>query len=316
MIDRLPHGIYKDNSFDFACWDSIDYVVFAGSPAWWQCRSTPADVIDSISNHSFVNTFGRLINVSRSFVTDQIHSGIQKYGKRCAFLGIGSHKNAINLDKKVRRTLSHSTDLVVVRDKKTFDLLSRDYKPILIPCPALFSSSFEKNVTSLKSMLFILQGKNVKMKYDGLPEDILKYSLEQFDKVKRHFADVRLACFTWQDYKRLAAMLPGEKIIYNFRAESWPQIIADFDLVISTRVHGCGLSSSLGIPNIMINKGFRTDTTELFESVIVNKADDIADTVDSINLEQISTKLNSHKSHSKEQWVRLVREKLPHLLSS
>ena len=308
MIDRLTKRTYKDNSFNFLNWDLIDYVIFAGSPVWWQNRSSLSDVVNSVSDKTFISTFGRFVNLNRSYVTDSIHKGIQKYNKRCSFLGIGSGRTIYHINKEVQSTLENHTDLIVVRNEQTLKSLPGKYKPTLLPCPALFSSSFEKQVTQLSKILFIVQGKNIKMKYDGLPESVLKNSINQYLCVKKTFGNVKIACFAWQDYVRLSKIIPKEDLIHNFRSENWASILAEFDLIVSTRVHGCGLASSLNIPNIMINKGFRTDTTSLFNSIIVDSDANLTSIIRSLNLEEISKKIAAHKAFSKKKWVDILKD--------
>lgn len=308
MIDKLSKRTYKDNSFNFSNWDLIDYVVFAGSPAWWQNRSSFFDVVRSVSDKTFINTFGRFININRSYVTDKIHKGIRKHNKRCSFLGIGSGRSLYHINKEVQSTLDNNTDLIVVRDEKTLKSIPEKYKPILLPCPALFSSSFEKQVTQLSKILFILQSKNVKMKYDGIPESTLKNTINKYLCVKKAFGNVKIACFVWQDYVRLSKMISKKDLIHNFRSESWASILAEFDLVISTRVHGCGLASSLNIPNIMINKGFRTDTALLFNSIIVDSDTNLINIIRSLDLKDISKKMAAHKAVSKKNWIDILRD--------
>lgn len=311
MIDKVGFRVYKDNSFDFKNWELIDYVIFAGSPVWWQCKSRVYDICKSLKKGSFVNTVGRFLNINRSFVTDSIYSGILKYDKKCSFLGIGSGRDNYNFDHKVSEVMNNHTDLIIVRNQNTLDSIPAEYSPILQPCPALFSSQINKKVSSLKKILFILQDVNIKMKYDGLTESVLRYSLDQYAVIKKEFEYVRVACFAWQDYAKLSKHLSKNEIIYNFRAESWPCIISDYDLIVSTRVHGCGLASSVGIPNIMIRKGFRTDTVKLFNSLIVEPGDNIASIIKSTDLESYSSKLNNYKCDCKKQWISLLRDKLP-----
>ena len=53
-------------------------------------------------------------------------------------------------------------------------------------------------------------------------------------------------------------------ILYSYDSKDYIKIYKNFDLVISPRVHGCGISSSLGIPSFIIKHDDRGDTADGF----------------------------------------------------
>ena len=315
FLDRKSQRTSSDNSFDFVDWDLIDYVVFAGSPAWWQNKGSVSDIISSIGKPCFKNTLARYLQLGGRYVTNEIYMGINKYDKRCAYLGVGIGTKMVQLNKLVLHTFKNNTDMIITRNKRTFDYIPPANKPILLPCPALFAAdtagaSYKKIVTDIRNVLFIIQGQEIKRGYDGLSREILEYVVGEYHKVKKTFPDIKIACFSWQDYVKVKSLLPAENYIYEFRSEKWPSILSEFDFVVSTRVHGCGLASSLRIPNIMIKKNLRSTTTELFLSRIVEAGEDILKIMKNTDVAKLSNLLEQHKKNSEKEWIRYMKANL------
>ena len=53
---------------------------------------------------------------------------------------------------------------------------------------------------------------------------------------------------------------------YHYDAAQYEQIFKQYDCIISPRIHGCGIASSLGIPSIHIAHSDRSETTKEFKS--------------------------------------------------
>ena len=58
-------------------------------------------------------------------------------------------------------------------------------------------------------------------------------------------------------------------VYYAYDAKDYEEIYRQADLVISHRVHGCGISSSLGIPSICISHDERGETARGFLSEFI-----------------------------------------------
>lgn len=312
VIDRNWKGLSLDNSFDFVNWDLIDYVVFAGSPAWWQNRGSIADVMSAVGQPSFKNAMARYLQLDGLHITNALYEGINRYDKRCAYLGVGIGTRAARFNRQVLHTFADHTDVIVTRNQRTRSFIPAQYDPILLPCPALFSAdpSHERIVSHLDRVLFVLQGVQIKRKYDGVEKSEFDYLIEEFHEVRKSGKDTAIACFAWQDYIRVKELLPEENIIYEFRSEKWSSFISRFDFVVSSRVHGCGIASSLQIPNIMLQKNMRSDTAELFLSRFANKGDSIVEMIKDTPVEDTSLQISKHKAASKEKWLVVLKEKL------
>ena len=88
-----------------------------------------------------------------------------------------------------------------------------------------------------------------------------------------------------------------------------------FDLVIGGRVHGIGMSASLGIPGIMIKHDSRSSTTDGFLATSINIGTSVNDIVEIIeakskNIENESKKLNEHKKETMSKYLEILKERL------
>jgi hypothetical protein len=64
----------------------------------------------------------------------------------------------------------------------------------------------------------------------------------------------------------------GKDVLYSAYAEDYAGLFDRFDVVLSTRIHGCGIASSLGIPNVLIPHDGRSQTALKFGSCVAESA--------------------------------------------
>ena len=75
---------------------------------------------------------------------------------------------------------------------------------------------------------------------------------------------------------------PDIDINYSYDSKDYIDIYNKFDLVIGGRVHGIGMSASLGIPGIMIKHDSRSSTTDGFLATSINIGTSVNDIVEII----------------------------------
>ena len=112
--------------------------------------------------------------------------------------------------------------------------------------------------------------------------------------------DVELVCHYIDEIDKAKKELPDIDINYSYDAKDYIDIYNKFDLVIGGRVHGIGMSASLGIPGIMIKHDSRSSTTDGFLASSISFGTDINDVIDLIDIkikkiEDESKKLIEHK---------------------
>ncbi|WP_288114545.1 polysaccharide pyruvyl transferase family protein [Microbacterium sp. SCN 71-21] len=113
----------------------------------------------------------------------------------------------------------------------------------------------------------------------------------------------------------LRERFPDHVVRYSFDSADYADLFGAYDLVISTRVHGCGISASQGIPTISLGHDFRSDTTDGFLSVSVDLAggaslsdafSELAGAASSRN-----TELIAHRAATFEAYLDLLRTRVP-----
>jgi len=107
------------------------------------------------------------------------------------------------------------------------------------------------------------------------------------------------------DYLLARKTFPDAEVYYSSDAFEFPDIYNQCDFVISPRVHGCGIATSLGIPSINVAHDARGQTTKGFLSKVVDASD-----LDSITIPndvtEWSKRLIEHRQNSKKRYVELL----------
>ena len=106
-----------------------------------------------------------------------------------------------------------------------------------------------------------------------------------------------------------------DQVNYSYDSKDYIDIYNKFDLVIGGRVHGIGMSASLGIPGIMIKHDSRSSTTDGFLATSINIGTSVNDIVEIIeakskNIENESKKLNEHKKETMSKYLEILKERL------
>jgi hypothetical protein len=144
--------------------------------------------------------------------------------------------------------------------------LAADWNAKYMPCPALLSadSSKEKQVCAVKKIALVLgapYGKSVV--WNCISSDFFERVLPLYREMTRRY-DCTFVAFYIDEIALLHRLFPDTEILYSYNAQDYFDIFRRFDFVVSTRVHGCGIASSIGIPSIGIGHDFRAGTVKGF----------------------------------------------------
>ena len=270
----LPHW---DNSFSLEGINLIDYVIFAGTPEW----------------------FGgpRIKPLLEYILRNKL---------RCAFLGVGVHKHQVFSDALVRVLKDHA-DLIVARDPLCYELVRNYENSFYLPCPALFAATHPKPRQALKHLGLGVQASITK--HHALAPEVMENLFEQYSKLEGEFSVQYIAHYI--DDIALARKWKKD-VLYSGNSEDYLQIYDQFDCIVSTRVHGCGLASSLGIPNFLVAHDGRAATANKFLSKIISQDDclNLLKSINSLNLMQNSAGLITHRNQQEEKYLELLSTRL------
>ncbi len=273
--ERAPK---RDNSFFLDHPETIDYVIFAGSPEW---------------------SDGPRVAPLLNFIIDN--------GLRCAFIGVGI-SGTTQFGPELNRVLAENCDLITARDPDCYELIRNMPNSFQEVCPALFSAPSNRLRTGPAHIGIVAQ--TAKTEFHSIPTETETYLTRQFDKLETAYPVTYIA-----HYIDEANLLAEQKkqFYYSGYSEDYPRLFDEFDLVISSRIHGCGLAASLGIPNILIPHDARYKTALGFKAEIANvgkEGADLSEMVARINIETASAELIEHRAARHEAFNVLLRQHL------
>lgn len=276
---------FRDNSVKYYTDCSfIDLAVFAGTP---EC-------------------FGRR-NIN-------FYKHIDKNNIPTIYLGVGCYPEKNDLQNKILKNAL----FVSVRDKKFLNHpLYQQINAKYLPCPALLSASREKQIKEVKNIALVL---GVPLKYcvqhNCISQATFDFICKLYKKLIQDFSDkykFSIVCHYIDEMPLAHKLFDREKteIFYSYDAKEYESIYSKFDFVISSRVHGCGMASSLGIPNINISHDFRSTTCDGFLSDYLHLDTDIASAIKLIekniaNAPQKSAEIIKHKAETLRQYVKYL----------
>ena len=294
--------VHLDNSINFThlCEKWIDKIIFAGTPEWFSLRM-------------------------KNLYEYAIEYSIPYY-----FIGIGIHPHTYTLlNSKILnfKEIIRNASLIITRNKNEgFDVLKKFNNNVYyIGCPALFCSKDEKKEFEFdKEFLKI----GIVFSFPESPHghkitfETFKYILQLIKNLSR-FKDIQINyIFHYIDdifyicckYQKLMNYLSSDgNIYYSHDVYDYFTIYKNMDLIISTRVHGNGIASSLGIPNMHIPHDERADTVRGFGSYVSYKNLDkdiqlISRLISSLNEEH--SKLINFKYEQKKKFIDILQETL------
>ncbi len=279
-----------DNSFaEYYSLDLIDCVVFAGTPEWITNKLHPLYTrLEGFPGPIF-------------FLGPGIHEGFEAFGP---------YSKVPDIFRRIHKKASVFT----VRDSLLLKYLQPDVNAKLLPCPALYCSPRERPRTKVKKIGFCLQANADNARVIFVPDETYQFSLRLLEETAK-FYEVEVVCHWIEDLiclrKELGNTYP---IRYSYDAKDYLDIYDQYDLVISTRVHGSGMAASLGIPTFTLAHSRRTDTVKGFLSHILSADENIADiigAVRSLDIPAESKKIIEHKKESLKAYQDLLTPFFP-----
>ena len=249
---------FNDNSVKFnSDLSFVDYAVFAGSPEW---------------------TSSRCDNFYYHIIKNQIPA---------IFLGIGSKYNTdipLFMSEVIKKNVFFSF--------RSEELLSDSFDCCYLPCPALLAVKIgqERKIKSVNSIGLVFQSNYEKsVRCQCISDETYKYQIKLYNSILNHFSEKKIYIFVHyiDELNDAIKIFKNQncEVLYSYDSKDYVDIYRRVDFVISTRVHGCGISSSLGIPNFVIAHDDRADTTKGFLSHVIEVNSNIDEVIKRIEVE-------------------------------
>lgn len=167
--------------------------------------------------------------------------------------------------------------LATVRSRKVGDALRArlGMETRFFPCPALFCipCGREKRIERVgKVALVFAASARDTIPCQEISDEAFSFILNFYRTLLETFRDeirFEIVCHyidelpvAFREFRRF-----GVDVRYSFNAQEYADIYRECDFVVSPRVHGCGIASSLGIPSIHVSHdALRSDTTDGFRA--------------------------------------------------
>ena len=293
--------------------DVPDYVIFAGTPEWSTEIPAISDVLSGpVAERLAPRFLARVLGLRQ---TDRINDPLLRYvlknRVRCSFVGVGSSKRP-TATHKISRILSELKDVFVVRDGQTGDVFSA-FNPVVAPCPAFFCTEDPAPRAEINRIGFTVQAPHsnlIRVSNDGI-----QTMLSAVREVQDHTGSVEVICHHARDYEFARKQFPELTIHLVESATEMIDVYRQFDVIFSSRLHGCAAACSLGIPTYQLWHGLRMNTLELFP--VVNKDARLSPVgwLGNLDVEAASISVLESKKRARRQYMPLL-DALPFVASN
>ena len=225
----FDNSLKPDTDCQFA-----DWAVFAGTPEW--CN-------------------GRMVDLYAAILKNQLPVMI---------LGVGGDFDLY--DERFLPVIAQAKAFVV-RDAVTLKAVeARGYSAKLLPCPALLSApiTMRRTVSSVRKLVLIYHTTvRESVIWNGFSEEAYAFMLKLYAELIRMYRDqyeISFVCHYIDELPVAFRDFPGFPVEYSYDARDYYDIYAKADFVIGPRVHGIGVSASLGIPGVALSHNSRGAT--------------------------------------------------------
>jgi hypothetical protein len=261
---------------------NIDFAIFAGSPEWAGFMLEP------------FNKFILENKIPSIYLGVGFFEGFKEHG----------YKATTELDRK---SFQNSL-LITARDQLAGDMLSPHVENYVLSCPALFSSKVAKKRTQKKKIALSTQGTQGR---NSISQENFDYSIKLFKKLISLF-DCEIVCHYKGDYKELSPIFGSQvKIHYCYDPKDYFDIYDNFDLTVTTRVHGAGICASMGIPGVCLSHTSRIETTKGFLSEMIDphtlSVEEGIKLIQNLDVPKRSEEIISLKSQMFQEYQNLLR---------
>jgi polysaccharide pyruvyl transferase WcaK-like protein len=286
---NLRIGFFDNSIKPDSNYESVDWVVFAGTPEW--CASRTSDLYRNIMTHNIP----------------------------VMILGVGG---GFFLHKESFREVIQKAKVLTVREGGTRTALENEgFTPIQLPCPALLSAPKDspRKVEKVQHIGLVFQTTNEQsVIWSGCAQEAYDYQITLYQKILSTYGQqykFSIVCHYIDELAQAKTLFPDLEVFYSYNAADYFDIYRRFDTVIGPRVHGIGAAASVGVPGMAISHDARGPTCEGFLASLIRVGDPLDDILLRIeklinNAATLSAKLFTHKEKTMEAYILLVKKAL------
>ena len=284
FTDRTHKENIWGNSFHQGDPGSINIALIAGTPEWFDLPLT------------------------------NFYRAVQNEQWPLFLIGLGYIDAPINFSENELYCLKNLSKVITARDEYASRELAKEGIPSeLLPCPALFALSTEIIPTKIRRIGFILQtGKTTNQL---IPQALTETCINTIKKLRMAGRQVDVICHYIDEFTEFSRTL--SPVRYSYDARDYIEILADYDLIISTRLHGAILANSVGKPAILLNvNDSRCNGAAALFPCIYSAPPDYDILINLIDSLRVShwKRLPQWKADMKSQYLNILRNALIKLL--
>jgi len=280
FVDGFDHPFHREriwgNSFHHSHFQCLDMALIAGTPEWMG---------------SSLKRFYRIV----------IEGHLP-----LAMLGVGYIDAPISFTEDELYCFKHQLKVATVRDEfASRALIETDIPHEMLPCPGLFASLHEHPPDAIRKIGFIIQ--TDKTVNQSVPEELSHACAHTVMRLRSKGWSVDVICHYIDEFVEFARTLAPVR--YSYDARDYVDILMDYDLIISTRLHATIIANSLGKPSILFYDGDpRTrGAASLFPFIHISSPDKVLDDIDRLDITS-SKELIIWKTQMKERYLAILQK--------
>jgi hypothetical protein len=223
-------------------------------------------------------------------------------------LGVGYIDASITFTDEEVYCLRNQSKVISVRDEYASRALNEiGVSHEILPCPAMFASTHETVPAGIEKIGFIIQ--TDKTVNQSVPEELSHACAYTVKRLRDNGLTVEVICHYIDEFVDFSRTLAPVR--YSYEAYDYIDIVNDYDLIISTRLHGAVLANSLGKPAILVSSGDSRlqGCASLFPFIHISRPDSVIADIDRIDISGLKN-LPDWKAQVKDKYLRLLQRGL------
>lgn len=231
---------------------------------------------------------------------------VREYEIPLLLLGAGYIDAPIAFTEDEMYCWKNRLQLAVVRDGHAWKALTESgVKAQRLPCPALFASSREYPPAGSPGKIgLILQSDQVQN--HSIPRALKHACLSAANQFQHLGKKVELVCHYIHEFGEFAKAFPAVR--YSYEAGDYLKILSEYDLIVSTRLHGAILANSLGKPALLVDfqDSRCSGAAEAFPWIKMASPKELETAMESVSVEKFSREFPAWKKSVWNQYMGLL----------
>jgi hypothetical protein len=281
--DFVAQGYPRGASHNFhQARDLVDHFIFAGTPDY-------------------------------GYSSRSIYRDIQKTGKDFSFIGVGTGipqeaveeiARIFEVPASIESLNNHVFSKAKVKITRDTQAQRHLYDSHVVCCPAFFCHpNLDIKPRKQKNKVAVCWQSNI-IKNCGVGDVNKTNMLTEFIKTNK----AQAVCHSFPDF--IAASKLGLNPFFSSSYQDYFDFYKEFDLVISLRIHGSGVASSFGIPNITIAHDSRSEAACYFGGELFTGSSGLQeyfDSIDDTKIENRSREIIDLKREKYNQYIDILK---------